>query len=246
MSFEVAADKLGDAMRGIRALGLRGVKVAEPHQETVLEYLDELTEPARACGSVNCVTADDDGRLVGDNTEGMALVDLVREQAEPAGQRAMILGAGRVARAIAIALGQAGVASVTVACRSHDAGKRLVDLIESNTGASASLVHFGGKETIKIDAATSLLVNATSLETFDPNATLPLDATATNLRGIVVDVTYNSAGTWLTRQARERGCRVIDGVELYVRQTALALANWTGTMPDTAAMREAAEEFLGL
>jgi shikimate 5-dehydrogenase len=39
---------------------------------------------------------------------------------------------------------------------------------------------------------------------------------------------------------------VIDGVELYVRQTALALRNWTGTMPDTAAMREAAEEFLGL
>jgi shikimate dehydrogenase len=245
VSFEVAPDKLDDAMRGIRALGLRGVKVADPHQETVLQFLDELTEPARLCGSVNCVTASDE-RLVGDNTEGTALVDLVREQVDLTGRQAMIVGAGRVARAIAVALGQAGVASITVACRSQEAGQRVVGLIESSTPAAASLLEFGDKNAIKVQSTISLLVNATPLGTSDPNATLPLDVTATKPGGIVADVTYNSAGTWLTRQARERGCQVIDGVELYVRQTALALRNWTGTMPDTAAMREAAEEFLGL
>jgi shikimate dehydrogenase len=245
MSFEVTPDKLGDAMRGIRALGFCGVKVAEPHQETVLEYLDDLTEPARMCGSVNCVTASE-GRLVGDNTEGTALVDLVREYADPAGQRVMILGAGRLARAIAVSLGRAGAATITVACRSREAGDRLIALIESNAPASASLVTFGDKDTIKIEADTSLLVNATSLGTVDPNAALPLEVAGTGSRGVVADVAYTSAGTWLTRQAAQRGCHVIDGVELYVRQTALALANWTGAMPDTAAMREAAEEFLGL
>jgi shikimate dehydrogenase len=247
MSFEVAPEKLGDAMRGIRALGLRGVKVAEPHQEAVQEYLDELSELARACGSVNCVTADDDGRMLGDNTEGVALVGLIREQIDFTGAQATILGTGRLARALAVALGNAGVAAITCVGRSQEAGERLAELIRTNTPATASIQTFGEKETIKIDAGTSLFVNATSLGTADPAAPLPLDVTAADARhGIVVDVTYNSAGTWLTRQAAQRGYRVIDGVDLYVRQTALALKNWTGEMPDAATLREAAEEFLGL
>jgi shikimate dehydrogenase len=63
---------------------------------------------------------------------------------------------------------------------------------------------------------------------------------------IVADVAYNTSRTWLTQQAAERGCRIIDGVQLYVQQTALALRAWTGAMPDTVTMREAAEEFLGI
>ncbi|MEX0610641.1 MAG: shikimate dehydrogenase, partial [Pirellulales bacterium] len=63
---------------------------------------------------------------------------------------------------------------------------------------------------------------------------------------IVADVAYNTSRTWLTQQAAERGCRIIDGLSLYVQQTALALRAWTGVAPDTVAMREAAEEFLGI
>ena len=63
---------------------------------------------------------------------------------------------------------------------------------------------------------------------------------------MVVDVSYGSPSTWLTQQAAKRGCKVIDGVDLYVEQTALAFSTWTGVQPDKAAMREAAEEFLEL
>src|SRR5438067_2188530 len=52
MTFEVSPERLGDAMRGIRALGIHGVKVGEPFHEPVIEYLDELSEAARHCGSV--------------------------------------------------------------------------------------------------------------------------------------------------------------------------------------------------
>ena len=92
-------------MRGIRALGFHGVKIGEPFHETVIEHLDELTEAARRCGSVNCITTEGD-RLVGDNTEGLALVELVRQQITPIGRRAMIIGAGRLARAIARGAGR--------------------------------------------------------------------------------------------------------------------------------------------
>lgn len=245
MSFEVDPKLLGDALRGIRALGFRGVKVAEPHQVTVVEYLDELTERARLCGSVNCVTADG-GRLLGDNTEGLALVDLVQAHQELTGKKAIVVGAGRLARVIAVALAQAGVASIAVASRSPESGRRLVDFVESETAAAASLLEFSEREPIKIAGDVTLLVNASSLGTADPGATLPIELSGQSADGVVVDVSYASPSTWLTQQAAKRGCRVIDGVDLYVEQTALAFKTWTGVAPDKAAMREAAEEFLEL
>ncbi len=245
MSFEVDPQSLGDAMRGIRALGFRGVKVAEPHQVTVLEYLDELTDRAKLCSSVNCVTSDGT-RLLGDNTEGLALVELICPQLDLTGQKAIVIGAGRMARVLAIALAQAGVKSIAIASRSPESGQRLVTLIEAETAATASLIEFSEREPIKITSDKTLLVNASSLGTDDPQATLPIELAAQSPQGIVVDVSYSSPSTWLTQQAAARGCRVIDGVDLYVEQTALAFSTWTGVAPDKAAMREAAEEFLEL
>jgi shikimate dehydrogenase len=244
MSFEVSPERLGDAMRGIRALGFRGVKVAEPHQETVIEYLDDLTDRARLCGSVNCVSYDG-SRLLGDNTEGAALVELIQELGEIKGRRAMFVGTGRFARALATAIAQAGASSIVVASRSSTAGTRLVELIQSQN-VEATLVEFGDKKPIKIDGDVAVLVNATSLSTLNPNSPVPIDAAAAGSDGIVADVAYNAPATWLTRAALKRGCRVIVGVDLYVRQTALALATWTGIPTDLAGMHDAAEEFLGL
>jgi len=244
MTFEVAPARFGDAMRGIRALGFRGVKIAEPFQEAAIEHLDELTDRAKKCGSVNSITTDGD-RLIGDNTEGTALVDLVRRHVNPTGVTAMLVGAGRLARAIAVALAEAGVAAITVACRDESAGSQLVDLIQSESTTTASLAVLGDGR-LAIEADVTVLINATSLGTNDPDAELPLDAASFGPKLVVADVAYNTSRTWLTRQAVERGCQVIEGVELYVEQTAAALSAWTGIAPDTAAMREAAEEYLGI
>ncbi|HEX5471665.1 MAG TPA: shikimate dehydrogenase [Lacipirellulaceae bacterium] len=242
MTFEVEPPRLGDAMRGIRALGFHGVKVGEPFHESVIEHLDELSDVARRCGSVNCVSAVGD-RLLGDNTVGSALVELVRQQIDPVGRRAMIIGAGRIACAIAIALADAGIAAITVASRKESAGQELVDRIRQQSAATGAFVGLGGNS-IAIEAETTLLVNATSLGMSNPDAKLPINTESFGSKLVVADVGYNSSRTWLTHQAAERGCRVIDGLALYVQQTALALHAWTGIMPDTVAMREAAEEFL--
>jgi shikimate dehydrogenase len=244
MTFEVEPAQLGDAMRGIRALGFHGVKVGEPFHVPVMEHLDDLSDVARRCGSVNCVTADGD-RLKGDNTEGTALAELVRQQVDPVGKRAMIIGAGRLARAAAIALADAGITAISVASRKETAGQELVALIQKETAASATFVPLGNN-TIAIEPETAVVVNATSLGSSNPEAKLPLDVESFGSKLIVAEAAYNTARTWLTHQAAERGCRVIDGLTLYVQQTALALRAWTGAMPDTVAMREAAEEFLGI
>ena len=244
MTFEVEPARLGDAMRGIRALGFHGVKIGEPFNGTVIEQLDEVSDVARRAGSVNCVTANGE-RLIGDNTEGAALVELLQQHINPVGRRAVILGAGRVARAIAIALVDAGVTAITIASRKEAAGQELVALIGQQSGATSTFVPLGGNS-LAIDTDTAIVVNATSLGTENPEAKLPVNIESFGPKLVVAEVAYNTSRTWLTHQAAERGCRIVDGLSLYVQQTALALRAWTGVISDTVSMREAAEEFLGI
>ncbi|MCI0332533.1 MAG: shikimate dehydrogenase [Planctomycetes bacterium] len=244
MSFEFEPERLADAMRGLRALGFHGVKVGEPFHESVIEHLDELTEAARRCGSVNCVTANGE-RFIGDNTEGAALVELVRQQITPAGRRAMVIGAGRLGQAIALALAEAGITAMSVVSRNATTGQQLVELLNQHHSIPATYVPLGASA-ISIEPETAVLVNATALGSERPEAKLPINVDSLGPKMVVADVAYNTARTWLTQQAAERGSRIIDGLSLYVQQTALALRAWTGAMPDTVSMREAAEEFLGI
>lgn len=243
MTFDVEPPQLGDAMRGIRALGIHGVKVGEPFQAAVLEHVDEFTDAAKRAGSINCITAVGE-KLVGDNTEGAALVSLVRKEVDPAGKRAMILGSGRLARVAAMELAGAGIAAITIASRNATAGQELADAIQRQTKATATFVSL--TSTVALEPDTAVLVNATSLASTKPDAKMPLDVESLAAQPIVVEAAYNTARTWLTSQATQKGCRIIEGVSLYVEQTALALQKWTGETTDTAAMREAAEEFLGI
>jgi shikimate dehydrogenase len=244
MSFEVEPERLADAIRGLRALGFLGVKIGEPFHESAMEHLDEITDAAKRCGSVNCVTAKGE-RLVGDNTEGAALVDLVKQQISLNGKRAMIIGTGRVARATALALAEAGMNGITVVSRNAAAGEKLVELLRQHTSAEVSHVPMTATS-IPIDAETAVLLNATTLGTERPEAKLPLNLESLTPKAVVADVAYSTSRTWLTQQAAERGCRIVDGLSLYVQQTALAFRSWTGVMPDVVPMREAAEEFLGI
>jgi shikimate dehydrogenase len=243
MTFEVESERLGDAMRGVRALGFHGVKIGEPFQAPVLEHVDELTDAARQCGSVNCITASGE-RLVGDNTESAALVALVRQHVDPVGKRVMVVGAGRMARAVAMGMAKACNSPITIASRNPTAGQQLADAIQVQTSVPATFVPLAGNVAVEPD--TAVLVNATSLASTKPDAKLPIDVESIGPKLVIAEVAYNTSRTWLTAQAAQKGCRIIDGLSLYVEQTALALKTWTGKMPDTVAMRDAAEEFLGI
>jgi shikimate dehydrogenase len=116
LTLEVAPEDLADAMRGIRALGFRGVHLSIPHKVAVIPLLDGLSESAELMGAVSRVFCDG-RRLIGDNTDGRAFVEALRETCDPAEKRILLLGAGGVARAIAVELGRAQVAEILVANR---------------------------------------------------------------------------------------------------------------------------------
>ena len=211
-------ERFDEAVRALPGSGYRGANVTIPHKLAAHDLSDELSDAARAIGAVNTLTFADDGRITGDNTDAGGLLDAV---GEPVPGTALVLGAGGAARAAAWALAQAG-AEVTVWSRTS----------ESAAGLAADL----GVGHSERPGPSELLVNATSvgLRSGDSLEGLPLvDA------HVVVDLVYGTGPTPVVSWAEERGARVVDGLEVLVRQGARSFALWTGEEPPVDAMRKA-------
>ena len=109
------------AVRALPTLGIRGLNVTMPHKADAAAACDELTDDAARLGVANTVTLLDDGRLLGDSTDGEGFVrSLLDEELDPAGPRVAVLGAGGAARAVVLALGRRD-ARVTVWARREEA-----------------------------------------------------------------------------------------------------------------------------
>jgi shikimate dehydrogenase len=243
LTVEVSPEHLGDAIRGIRAMGFCGGHVGNPHKQAVVPLLDRTSELADMVGAINLISRDEDA-LVGENTEGKGLLASLRRVTDPAGKRVVLLGAGRAARAIGVELAAAGVAEITVVNRTPQPAGELANLLAGKCQVSASAAPWEGD--YEVPAGTNLLINATSIGQKGPDARVPLAIDGLQGEMIVADVTADPPQTWLLRQARQRGCTTLDGLGMYVDQVAVALRLWTGVDPDCEVMRDAIEEFLEL
>ena len=241
LTCEVPPEKLGDAMRGVRALGFKGANFTIPHKVAVIPYLDSLSPAATLMGAVNCVNRIGDA-LVGENTDGKGFFQSLREACNPAGMNIAILGGGGAARAIAVELALAGAAEITVVNRTAERGQALVDLIREKTSAKSALVTLNGEYSVSPE--TAVFINATSIGLGDDSARVPVAVDSLRPDLIVADVIFNPPQTWLIRTAADRGCRTIDGLGMLVNQAVICFQIWTGQQPDAGLMRDALEEFL--
>lgn len=235
-------ENVARAIDGIRALDIAGVNVTVPLKEMVPPYLDALTERAERLGSVNTIL-NRDGYLTGDSTDGEGFLRALEHVGFTVAPdtRVVVLGAGGSARAVVDALVQAG-AQVIVANRSEERARALV----RELGAGLAQVIGWGEGALRnaLDGAT-LLVNTTSMGMSpNPDACPPVPEEALSPSLLVSDLVYNPPMTQLLRRAHERGCRVQNGIEMLVRQGAVAFELWTGQTPSATVMRNAAEQFL--
>ncbi len=243
LTLEVAPEDLGDAVRGMRAMGFRGGNITKPHKVAVIEHLDRLSDAAALMGAVNCIIRE--GReLVGENTDGKGFMQSLRGVVDPAGKRVVLLGAGGAARAIGVELALAGAAAITIVNRSAERGQQLVDLLNAKTQTPATLSVWEGE--YEVPAETEVLVNATSIGLNDPDARVPVDFGAAPAGLVVADVIASPPDTRFLEEAKAHGAKTLDGLDMIVNQGAIAFRLWTSIEPDTAVMREAVEEFLGL
>ncbi len=239
LSFEVLPEDLRDAVRGMRVMGFRGGNCTEPHNESILPHLDRLTQQAQLIGAVNCLFRDEAG-LVGENTEGRALVESLRRKTDPAGKQIVLLGAGRMARAIAVELALAKAGRILVVNRGPERGRDLVELLGTlQTPASLEV----WQRDYAIPPETHAVIHATSAGGDEP---LPLDLGNLTAETVVADVAFNPPRTWLLREGARRGSPAIDGLEVFLEQAAINFRLWTGVDPERAVLRDAVEEFLEL
>ncbi len=237
---EVPPDKLGDAVKGARAMGWVGFNCSIPHKVAVIQHLDGLDESAAVMGAVNCAVLRD-GKFIGENTDGKGFLQSLREIIDPTGKCIVLFGAGGAARAIGVELAVATAKRIIVVNRSEPRGCAVVDLLNSKTQAKAEFVSWQGPYSIPPEA--DIIVNATSIG-LHPDVDGRLDLELESLRpGLVVaDVIPNPPRTLLIRDAEARGCRVLDGLGMVVNQGVIGIKYWTGLDVDASVMRGTLEK----
>lgn len=250
LTLEVKPADLPAAVAGARAFGFQGFNCTIPHKVAVINLLDGLGESAALMGAVNCVV-NRDGRLIGENTDGKGFVASFRELDSPEGKSLVLLGAGGAARAIGVEMALAGVSRITLVNRSEKRGReleallsgKLRDTIRKTTGQELEVEFVSWNGDFRVPEETDILVNATCIGLFpeiDARIPLVMDSLTDNM--IIADVIPNPPITRLVREARNKGCRVIDGLAMLVAQGVIGIEFWTGRSPDPAVMRSALEE----
>lgn len=236
LPFRVPKDALKQTLQDFRTIGVRGYSVTIPHKEAVAQLADVRSDIVKATGSANTLLISEEG-LQADNTDYEAALDCIRSGLDSAveigeelrGRQALILGAGGVARSIAHALLLAGC-DVVIANRHHDRAKKL----------SAEL----GCRNVRWDSRAAelceVLVNCTPLGMHPDNIDETPFAENWLREGMLVfDTVYNPEKTLLLKQARERNCIGVSGLEMFVQQAAAQFEHFVQQPAPIDTMREA-------
>jgi len=221
-----------ECIKGIRALGIKGASITIPFKTTVMPFLDEIDPLAKRIGAVNTIV-NDSGRLKGYNTDALGALKALEENVKLPGMTCLIIGAGGAARAIGFMLKEQDVA-VSIVNRSRKRGEAL----------AASL----GCPFMPLDeisgAKGDLLVQTTSVGMYPHIDQCPVPENILEHGMVVMDIVYLPAETRLLNLAKDRGCVIISGVDMFINQGAEQFRLWTDLDPPFASMRHALMEAL--
>jgi shikimate dehydrogenase len=225
-AFEVPAGAAAEALKGMRSSVLTGLSVTMPHKEAVAQLVDDHSPVATRLGAVNCVV-NRDGVLYGANTDGEGFIESLRRGAgfSVTGRRCLVAGAGGAARAIVLALAEAGASEVAVMNRTPTRAETAATL----AGSAGRVVPVGD-----VDAAAQadLIVNATSLGMTGSDA---------DHGQVAADLVYAPRQTPWLEAASAAGATALGGLGMLVHQAAAQIELWTGANPPVDAMWSAAE-----
>ena len=224
LAFEV--NDLEKAMNGIRELGLRGVSITHPLKARILPYLDDVEDLTGRIGAVNTIM-NEGGRLIGYNTDGRGALEALGEKADLKEKKVLLPGAGGTARAIGFGLKEKGVQTV-ISNRSLDKADELAKNLGFICRPLSSID----------DLSFDVVINATSVGMFPHNAESPLPKKFLKEGMVVMEIIYEPLKTKLLKEAEERRCVTIDGLEMLAHQGAGQLEIWTGKRPDIRKINE--------
>jgi 3-dehydroquinate dehydratase/shikimate dehydrogenase len=241
--FRVPFDVLGQFVEDVPRLGIRGLSVTIPHKEAIAKFLTKVDPAVKGIGAVNTVLFKD-GEVLGYNTDYKAAMDCLESllggsvalgaPSPLKDKRVLVLGAGGVARAVMYGLQRRG-AKTTIASRTRSRAQFLAD-------------QFGGR-CVEWQARhvsdTEIVVNCTPVGMHPNVDETPFNKSHLKPAMIVFDTVYNPESTLLLKEARSHGCRIVTGVEMFIRQAALQFLLFTGQEAPEELMRETLKRAIG-
>ena len=224
---------IGNAVVGIKALGIKGASITIPHKVSVMDFLDELDDTAKKIGAVNTIISRE-GVLTGYNSDGLGAVKALLEKTTIKDKNVVILGAGGAARAIGFAIISEG-GRVTVINRTPANGEKLA----KDLGADFQPISMLNKTECQI------LINTTPVGMMPDIDAMPVRKQDLDKIMVVMDIVYNPLKTRFLRAAENIGCQTIDGVSMFAFQGAFQLELWTGMKAPVEVMKKAVLNALG-
>ncbi len=219
LAFDVLPDKLGETMRGVKAMGACGFNITAPHKICIMEYLDYICPEARHMNSVNTVV-NRNGVWHGYNTDGEGYCEsLILEGCEIKNKNILMMGAGGSARALAYKLAKFGAKSITITSRSMDKIHIIGDMVEHYTDTLFFDVLDRTKDYDIVINTTPVGMHGTN-ETKTDNPCKFMDLIHENM--VCSDIIYNPKETVFLKEAKSRGAHVHNGLGMLVLQGILA------------------------
>lgn len=237
----VHPERVEAAVYGLRALGFRGANVTIPHKQAVMPYLDRWSPAAEAIGAVNTIIIQEDGNMLGDNTDAAGFIaDLRGQGVEPAGCSALVVGAGGSARAVVYGLAEAGAARILLLNRTVARAEELAATMRGYFPEIPLDVAAFPEDVADAAQHADLIVNCTSLGMEPYLEGLPWDEEVEfRPDQTVYDLVYNPAVTRLLQLASADGARALGGLGMLVYQGAIAWERWTQEPAPVEVMRRA-------
>ncbi len=249
LAFAVEPERVGQALDGVRGLGLVGLNVTIPHKSAVIEHLDEIDDAVEALGVANTIIRREDGSLMGRNTDGPGFLRSLTEHGHSVEGRAVtLLGAGGSARAVAWACARDAAESVTVVNRTLERAEGVAELVRATTDLErVAAVALEAPEAEDAVSGADVIVDCTSVGMYPHHEVDPVVPAGWMRAGqVVADLTYNPLDTVLLKAAREAGAETVDGAGMLVHQGAISLQYWSGQEPPVETMRRALLAGLGV
>jgi len=239
VAFDIEPEKIGEATRAIRTMGIKGINITIPHKQSIIPFLDEVSPDARLTGAVNTVK-NENGKLSGYNTDVGGFLRAVKEDLDfsPGGKTLLLVGAGGAARAVMSAFCMKGAAVIYITDIIHERAailaKEFKDNFESITIEPLALDNQDVIEG-KLSVA-DMLVNA-SPAGMDGVGKLDIPLSRLNKNAVVYDLVYKPTETNLLLGARELGHKASGGLSMLLYQGAESFEIWTGEKAPVEVMK---------